>query len=738
MTAIVRCHMTRNFFRGMTPTWLCALVVLVCASSLMAQDANISWHAKGWAYRAIVRVPDAAKDNATMDVAQVRLDHAGAMLANADDVRIFDLAGQAVPYQVTFQDPRRYALISFQVPSEQCYRVIYFGNKDAKRDTMRAIANQLPGTGPPTPGPDANGWIPRAGLVLSTYARPDDVPSPETLDAMNTLLTQAVTTPQGGGYRTSISDSVNPFGSSYAYVSVYRGWIKLPTSGKWVFSTASSDASFSFFDGKKLVHWPGRHQYHQGNRGEFQTTITAEAGLHFISYYHEFRNHRPMAFLGIGHIGQRRLHELSSTYVPEPRAGVVTRYETQDRRTLAVPDIQLQDTAQFQGESQIVLTRVKLVAQIPSNEKDQWQVNWLLGDGQSVRGIEAGHVYLEPGMYKVTMEAAGSQGQQVRIDWPLDVYPRVNRTDNLPVVKTQEYGPLLDAADIKKYSGDQNVILAQTLDQINHHTQAAAAAKAALFKADTSPKYLSAMLAMAYNHGAASLEESRRLSLHLKRQAARTKDELQSVQILASRVRIMGVWLRDLDEALSMYPPTETIMKASRASGVSRDATQQATLALGDAYLYAGQLDKAMAQYRLAQSFAAPVRPAAVLAVRSGMYPQQVEQQLDANKPELALEVIESWKQEVPPDAITGLPVFYEGKALLALKNPSAAIAPLELSAQLMRGSEYEAQAYWLAAKACETSGQNARAKTILRKLVSSGLTGQWVELARQTLEGKS
>lgn len=719
------------------------LCFAVCGTSYaQAQENRVSWHAAGWSYRAIVEVPKAADDMPEMDVAQVRIDHAGAMLANANDLRIYDLAGKAVPYLVTFQDARRYALISFKAPGEQGFVAIYFGNKGAAIDPMRATASPTTSDGtssePPVAGSAANGWLPRAGLVLATYARPGDIPSPQDMTQMSSLLTKSLQQPHGADYRANISDSTNPFGTSDNYVSVYRGWISLPESGQWGFCTTSSNASFSFIDGKKLVHWPGGHLYNNGSRGHYNATQTLNKGLHYITYFHEHHQHRAMAFLGIKPPGQKYFSGIGNAMFPEPRKAVVTKYQTSDFRTLAVPSIQIQDAVLFYGPPAATITRVRFGTQLPKDQLDQWQVTWETGDGQSIRGLTAEHLYLNTGRYKVTMIANGNQGQRLRIDWPLNVYPANHQPDDIETVRARTYGDLLDVADPHKYTGDQTLALAQALEQIDHHTQAIAAARVAVFKKDLSPASVSDMLDLAWQNAPASQSQSRQIVAHLKQRlekATHDNDALSAMQLRASLIAITGVWLRDFPSAEALYPSAELISMNQKPSQQVKQAMRQTALAMGDACLFSHQIDKAREQYQLAKTLTHNIKAESVLAAHSGMYPQQIEDQLVSNSPERAWMVVSSWKDEVPLDRLTGLPWFYQGKVFLADKNPHAAIGPLVLAATLLRGSADEAQAYWLAAAAYRLAGEQEKSLATLRQLISTGLTGRWVDRARESLE---
>ena len=190
-------------------------ILFLLLSNAVTASAAVVWHAPGWSYRAQIKV---VSNSGEVDVAAVRIRHAGMVCEDGRDYRIFNAAGKPVPYQITYHDARRDTLISFRCAGLDERFYIYFGKPDAQADPMRAITKEQPGAGPPKPGPAAGGWIPKAGLVLRTMRRPKNVDNPKTIDELTQLLQQAHQ-PDGAAYRANISDGFNPFGDSFQFIS---------------------------------------------------------------------------------------------------------------------------------------------------------------------------------------------------------------------------------------------------------------------------------------------------------------------------------------------------------------------------------------------------------------------------------------------------------------------------------------------------------------------------------------
>ena len=226
-----------------------------------------------------------------MDTAAVKVLCQGAAKPEGSDYRIRDGAGKPVPFQLTFHDAARYSLLSFRAADPKQRYFIYFGNPKAGQAAEQVVLDPAPGAGPPK-----GAWLPQYGFVYQTRQRPEG-DNPRTVAEMAKLLAGSKQK-YGGRYQRRMADGYNPFGPSDYYLSIYRGWINIPKAGKYQFCTVSNEASFSFLDGKKLIHWPGRHTTERGARGEVNAAVELSAGLHYLEYYHEEVTLEQMAYLG--------------------------------------------------------------------------------------------------------------------------------------------------------------------------------------------------------------------------------------------------------------------------------------------------------------------------------------------------------------------------------------------------------------------------------------------------------
>ncbi|HJT76442.1 MAG TPA: hypothetical protein VJ739_04500, partial [Gemmataceae bacterium] len=303
----------------MSQRFLFALLGLALVAPARAADP---WHLPGWGARAVVEITQPAAE-ADADTAAARVLCQGHAKPDGSDYRVLDAAGKPVPFQLTFHDAGHYSLVAFRAEHPQAHQrfFIYFDNPKAARAPERVIDNGPPGSGPPK-----SAWVPHAGLVLQTWRRPEG-DNPRTIEDMAKLMAGSKAK-DGGRYQRRIADGYNPFGSSDYYISIYRGWMRIPAAGQYGFCTASNEASFSFMDGKPLVHWPGRHTAERGIHGEKNATVTLTAGLHYVEYYHEEVTLEQMAFLGWRPPGAAAFGGIPEAVYTAPHQTAVTAYET--------------------------------------------------------------------------------------------------------------------------------------------------------------------------------------------------------------------------------------------------------------------------------------------------------------------------------------------------------------------------------------------------------------------------
>src|SRR5262249_49590071 len=219
-------------------------------------------------------------------------------------------------------------------------------------------------------------------------------------------------------------------------------------------------ASFSFIDGKELVHWPGRHTVDRGIRGEFNATVELTAGLHYIEYYHEEVTLQQMAYLGWRPSGDDGpFSPIPESIYTVPHEGSVSRYETPNGPVLTFEPVitdSVWPTERHEGQYTRCRFRAGSASALPQGTTCRWD----FGDGQAATGPEAEHVYLALGKYTVVLTAQTAQGTSTA-RWPLDVYEIEHVTDQFKEGRPKDYAKLA-----KSY--DRNKLDAGSLKELAH------------------------------------------------------------------------------------------------------------------------------------------------------------------------------------------------------------------------------------------------------------------------------
>ncbi len=548
----------------------------------------------------------------------------------------------------------------------------------------------------------------------------------------------------GASLVKTISHGLNPFGDSDYYISAYRGWLQLPAQGTWSFCTASNEASFSFIDGRELVHWPGRHTEQRGKYGEKAATHTLQASLHYVEYYHEEVLLYQTAFLGWKPPGSERHDAIPARAWPQPHQGEVIGYEDAPGDASVMPLILLADSLWPQMRSMGQYTRYALSPRLvaPAN----WtKFEWDMGDGATSTAASLSHVYLRSGDYIVTLRATRDDGRVVTRSWPLTAFPIEH--DQLPfrVGDPAEYHHALAARDIDRMATDDLAELAWFHREFGDAARVRAIAESALSRAENGHARHAELHLLAIGD-AGTFEQcwSAPIDNDTARNAA--KQHLQDVLAVGPEVRMQlnalgrlirldGIESTNLQAALQWFDKADALMMRLRASSLMVAAYRECVTAMGDAYLFAGDREKARTRYTQAEELNQPVVPPSVRAARTGAFPEILQQTFADRNWAAAQAAIDEWQEHFPADMVGGAPLFYRGKLAMLRKQPLAAVRILQVAARAGRGSEFEAEARVLLAHAYRQTGDDEAYRRTLRTLIDSGLSGQWRDQALRELK---
>jgi tetratricopeptide (TPR) repeat protein len=626
---------------------------------------------------------------------------------------------------IQFHDAARYSILSFRATDTNRTYYVYSGNPGAARAAEQVAFDARLGAGPPQAP-----WVPRAGLVLTTLRRPEGA-NPMTSDEMAKLIAGSPTA-YGARFQRRIADGYNPFGPSDMYMSVYRGWIRIPKAGRYEFCTASNEGSFSFLDGKELVHWPGRHTEERGRLGEFHAAIELAAGPHYIEYYHEEVYLQQMAFLGWRPPGAERFVGIPESLFTAPHGGEVLAYETPSGAAPRFEPV-LMDSIwpETRSEGQYTRWAFRLAPALAA----QANASWDFGDGQtSGDGMNARHVYLNAGHYPVRLTI----GRTI-VEWPLDVYELQHLTAQARQGNMGEYLTAARGYDRSRLDADGLRSWAHLLADAQKPEEALKAANEFLSRFGSAPsgvvmevRRLASDCQLALGVGnaddaVAGFEATLASDLPLA-----DKFKASARLILA-----LGVERNWADRATNVFARVEQLTRDARIDAETQKAWRGVVIAAGDVELGRGRINAAQDYYRRAEKLREEFVPPQVRAARIGAWPDGVRQYLKKRDYAGALTSVDRWEDAFPLDKVRGETFFWRGKALLLSGQAAEAERPLSRAVELGLGAPFETEARWLRAGALDKLGRTEEARKELRRLLSTGLRDTYTDQAAKAVGGR-
>ena len=707
-----------------------AVMVILIASCSLSVRAQSNWHLEAWSHRASVEILDVL--DGSIDTAGVKVLCNGHSQPDGRDIRVFDAQGQPVPFQLGFHHPARYTLVSFRAaqPATGQQYFVYFGNANAKPAANHVRTPTAPGAGPPQAD-----WIPRAGMTFSTWKRPPG-DNPKTEQELAQLL---ATSPQayGGRYQQRISDGHNPFGPSDYYLSVYRGWILIPESGTYKFCTASNEASFSFLDGKKLVHWPGRHTSERGARGEKNETVELAAGLHYLEYYHEEVMLKQVAFLGWSPPGAPAGHfsAIPESVYTKPHPATVVAYETrQGKQPRFEPDLvdSIWPGDRHEGQYTRVALRVSNAAAFSQSARFQWQ----FGDGQSATGTEVEHVYLSLGDYTVTL-VANDTGTEQQASWPLEIYEIQHVTTDIKQGRPPEYAEIashydtatLDPASLKElvhlYAESDRPQDAMRVGQVFVDRFAAT-------HPEWTPRVQRLMALASLKTGAAGVDQA---IANFQASITDATPAAENIDSFAQLIALLGIEKQQPQQVPALLKQVEQTTRNSRTTAEVKAAYRRAINSAGDVALWNNQTQQARNYYRRVEAMRGQFIPSQVRAARVGAFPQAIRSYLAEANYGAALQVVDEWEDKFATEKVKGQTFFWRGAILSARQQYRDASRYLERSVILAVGAAFETEARWRLAASLQHLGREKESRLELARLVATGLNDTFTEQARQRLK---
>jgi tetratricopeptide (TPR) repeat protein len=697
-------------------------VLLATALPAVAADP---WHLAGWNARAVVEVGKVSPD-AGCDVCGVKILCQGRAKADGSDYRVTDAAGKALPFQLAFHDAATYSLVSFQATNAKAKYFVYFDNPKATRAPEQVVENAAIGTGPPK-----GAWVPKFGFVLQTIERPKG-DNPRTVAEMAKLIADSKAK-HGARYQRRVADGYNAFGSSDYYISIYKGWVRVPKAGKYQFCTVSNEASFSFLDGKELVHWPGRHTTDRGARGEVNVLVDLKEGLQYLEYYHEEVTLEQMAYLGWRpSADDGPFSPIPETFYTAPHDGVVKVYDG-PKGPIPAFESTVADSMwpAERGEVQYTHVTFQVAPGMPAGTAFTWD----FGDGMTGSGAKVDHLYLTLGPQAVTLTTTSGTVKQ-----PVAVFELELVTDLFKEGRPKDYLKMVKDYDRTKLAAPALRELAYLYAEAEDAAGALAVGREYVKRFEKTSDALNLarvrrlMADCSIQLGEVGLDEAIE---NYKAALVKEVPANERLEVIGRLVRLVGVERNQPEKALAVFAEADKLVKAEGVDADGRKALRKAVQAAGDVRLWQGKRTEAQKLYARSEAMLPRAIPSQVRIARIGAYPNSLREYIAAGNYGAAIDLVDQWDDQFATDKLNGQSFFWRGKALALRGQPREAARHLDLAVRLTTGAAFETEARWLLAETLETLGKKEEARKHLAKLISLGLKDEFVTKAVEKLRKK-
>ena len=130
---------------------------------------------------------------------------------------------------------------------------------------------------------------PSSQIKMTTYSTTGYNSYPADTSAFSTLVQSYATDANlfGSGYLNQINGTGNPYGSDEHYLTVFEGYIYLPTTGVYAFGVDGDDAIEVYLDDTLITGWYGGHG--RASQARNVVNVFAQTGWHKLKYHHQER-----------------------------------------------------------------------------------------------------------------------------------------------------------------------------------------------------------------------------------------------------------------------------------------------------------------------------------------------------------------------------------------------------------------------------------------------------------------
>jgi tetratricopeptide (TPR) repeat protein len=645
-----------------------------------APAAPTPWWKSDWTYRKTVEMP---REQRWTDArsAWVSITTCGHALPDGADVRVVDRRGKVLSHTVLGVGPGDRMEVAYE-PLDEEPVYVYYGN--------------------PAPGRPRAPWRPGRGLVLETRRRGPG--NPVNLAAMRRIW--EASGPIDGARRwPRVFDAINPFGDDEDFVSRYRGHLRIPRAGKYVFYTASDEASFLLIDGKPVATWPGWHDARQGAWAKFKGEVTLSPGLVDFEYLHvERRGQQVMAAYWLVP-GAKEAVPIPETAFPGLRDAHVVASEKRGEPVAA--DFEERPDGKV-GYEERVLSGYRFYAR-ETGRGGAVRYRWDFGDGCGGEGESPRHVYLRGGLFPVTLTAVGPKGSDVarRVVYVPGVWTRFDRKPpgakeafaawirDYPWSRMDEASVRVGEFFLRELREEEALhrLYRQVVMEGNEAIRPAEIARMALALGDLERDRAGDL--------EAAIRAYRKAATGGRRAAASARVRIaRAIAALGDDPKVAVDLLEELIDGEDLW----------------REDRRTAWIALGEAHLARGETDEARRAFDEARRYSSEKRLGAD-RIKAGGAARKASTLAREGKWLEALEQIDLWEDLHPPARLMGFSTVLRAECEIALERHAVARRRLRALVKLDPRGNQAARALWLLATSHEAAGEKDRARELFEEI---------------------
>jgi tetratricopeptide (TPR) repeat protein len=611
----------------------------------------------------------------------------GELDPKAPNLSVQDSRRNAVPCKILQVGPGDVCRIAFQtIPKQTLYRISY-------------------GKGPAEVSPV---WTASAGLVLETRRA-------KTCD-FNQLASvrEAWKTaePYGSAYVPAVFHRFNPFcPDPQPFLSEYRGTLRVASAGHYRFFTSSQDCSFLLIDEKLVVAAPGWHGPVADAR--FKGEVDLQAGTHEFRYIHAASGPHACMVAAWQPPGAGK-----PVPIPPEAFGsdLVARYPAVSVKHLhefaaeSLGEVPIADS-----EHPLVRVQFRFVSSRGSSTRPR--VHWDFGDGQTSTLTDPVHIYLHPGLYRVTMKVPGESETLATVNRVPIVRSLVFADEMNPGDQLSAYLPVLDKYAPARLDATGLLQLIRALDQAGLPARAVKAAQGAIL-VDREPMDSEESLALV------------RLAGGLLRN--RMGDSSDALALWQGAVKVLKPepWKAEceieaadlaLNELLQVDTPRGLLESAAARLGQGGDSVLRSRLdrVRGDWAARKGDRASARAAYARAQAAVGSRKSAVEEDAWRGALSRSTEEFLRGKALDRAWTELSHWQEQFPIDKVEGYLTLLQARYWAARGRWPLAIALAGDLVAVNPDSPYADRLAFLAADCEEKQGRSNRALAAYQSLVT-------------------